>query len=64
MQTYKYKGEYICPHCNKNFPLWYWGVSGHVGGWGTIRKPGLAKANFKRHRESCKIKTQARRSKE
>jgi hypothetical protein len=47
---------FACLHCNKEFPRWYWGVSGKVGGWGTIKKPGLARANFKRHVKACESK--------
>lgn len=48
--------KYICPHCEKEFPLWYWGVTGKMGGCGTVRKPGLAKANYDRHVKACKRK--------
>ncbi len=46
--------NYICPYCSIEFPRWYWGVSGRVGGYGSIKKPGLAKANFNRHKKACK----------
>lgn len=45
--------DYACPHCGRKFPVFYWGVSGRAGGYGTIRKPGLAIANFRRHKEAC-----------
>jgi hypothetical protein len=45
--------SYKCPHCQKEFTAWYWGVSGRAGGAGTIKKPGLARANFERHKRAC-----------
>ncbi len=52
------ENRYTCLHCSKVFPKWYWGVSGHAGGYGDVRKPGLAKANFKRHKQACKKNAQ------
>ena len=45
--------KYTCPHCGRKFPKWYWGITGKFGGYGTVKKPGLAAANFRRHKEAC-----------
>jgi hypothetical protein len=47
---------HICPYCKKKFPLWYWGITGKTGGCGKIKKRGLARANFNRHKTSCSIR--------
>ena len=47
---------FTCPHCEQQFPPWYWGVSGRAGGLGTIKKAGLAWANFNRHVKACQKK--------
>ena len=44
---------YICPHCQRKFPRWYWGVTGKAGGYGKVKKRSLATANFERHEEAC-----------
>lgn len=46
----------VCPICEKEFPRWYWGVTGRAGGYGTVKKRGLATANFNRHVEACRRK--------
>lgn len=48
--------KWVCPTCGKEFPRWYWGVTGKAGGMGTVRKPGLARANFNRHVRACREK--------
>lgn len=56
MGTTARQHQYLCQTCQKSFPAWYWGVSGKAGGAGTVRKPGLARANFNRHQEACRVK--------
>lgn len=47
---------YTCKHCKKRFKAWYWGPTGQAGGFGEVKKPGLARANFKRHVQACEKK--------
>jgi len=46
---------YVCPFCKREFPRWYWGILTHAGNLGTKKIRGLARANFNRHKNACKI---------
>jgi len=46
--------RYTCRYCNKNFPRFYWGISGKAGGLGTVKHRGIARANFERHVKKCR----------
>jgi hypothetical protein len=45
--------HFVCPHCQREFSGVYWSVSGNAGGFGTVKKAGLAASNFIRHKEAC-----------
>ena len=54
------KSKLKCPFCEKEFPAWYWAVSGKTFDPGTRKFPGIAYANFRRHVKACNKKYYAR----
>lgn len=54
--TDRQSNRYVCPFCLRKFPYWYWGVPNRAGSFGTVIMTGLARANFKRHKDACERK--------
>lgn len=48
--------KWTCPYCEKEFQGQYWGLSGKAGGYAAVKKTGLPRYNFERHKEACKQK--------